>query len=36
MENKKFDWANFFKWLAIGFTISGFGVAIALLLALFS
>jgi hypothetical protein len=28
----KFDYYNFFKWLSIGFTIVGIGIAIAIIL----
>jgi len=34
VEKKKFDYLQFFKWLAIGFSIAGFGVAIAVVLSL--
>lgn len=33
---KKFNYYIFFKWIAIGFSIVGFGVAIAIILALVS
>jgi len=31
-KKSNFDYEQFFKWLAIGFSIAGFGIAIALLL----
>jgi hypothetical protein len=34
MEKKNFDYFQFFKWLAVGFSIAGFGVAITVVLAL--
>jgi len=33
---KKFNYYNFFKWIAIGFSIIGVGVSIAIILALVS
>lgn len=30
----KFNYYEFFKWLSIGFVVAGFGIAIAILLAI--
>jgi len=33
---EKFNYYNFFRWIAIGFSIVGFGISIAIILALIS